>query len=70
MSPSVAAFVLVLLGSYLGTGIVFAIAFQARGLARIDAAAAQGSRGFRIAITPGVVALWPVLLQRWRRAAS
>lgn len=69
MSPSIAAFVLGLLGSYLGIGVAFAIAFQARGLARIDAAAAIGSRGFRVAITPGVIALWPMLLRRWRHAS-
>jgi len=67
MSPSIAALVLAVLGVYLAFGVVFAIAFQTRGLAAIDNAAARGSRGFRIVITPGVIALWPILLRRWLR---
>jgi hypothetical protein len=69
MPRSIAVFSLAVLGGYAAIGVGFAIAFQLRGLARIDAAAARGSRGFRIAITPGVVALWPVLSRRWLRAA-
>ncbi len=65
MSRLVAEIALALLGLHLGIGVLFAIVFQARGLAGIDAAAAHGTRGFRIAITPGVVALWPILLRRW-----
>lgn len=65
MSPLFAEIALALLGLHLGIGVVFAIAFQACGIGAIDAAAAHGSRGFRIAITPGVVALWPLLLRRW-----
>lgn len=68
MSTSIAVSLLAVLGGYLALGLAFAIAFQLRGLARVDAAAARGSRGFRIVITPGVVALWPVLSRRWIRA--
>jgi hypothetical protein len=68
MPTSIAVFSLALLGCYASIGVAFAIAFQLRGLARIDAAAARSSRGFRIAITPGVVALWPMLSLRWLRA--
>lgn len=65
MPQPLAEIALALLELHLGIGVLFAIAFQLRGLALIDAAAAHGSRGFRIAITPGVVALWPILLRRW-----
>ena len=53
------------LGIYAGLGLVFAIAFVIRGAARIDPQADGGSWGFRLAILPGVVALWPVLARRW-----
>jgi hypothetical protein len=46
--------------------VVFATAFQWRGVARVDGDAAAGSVPFRIVILPGVIALWPVLAWRWR----
>jgi hypothetical protein len=58
------------LALYLGLGALFAIAFHWRGAARIDALAGQGSLGFRILVTPGVIALWPLLALRWRRATG
>ena len=36
-----------------------------RGVERIDPAAKGASRGFRLIIVPGAVALWPLLLRRW-----
>lgn len=68
MPESIAVFSLTLLGGYAAAGVAFAIAFQLCGLAHIDAAAARGSLGFRLVITPGIVALWPVLSLRWLRA--
>jgi hypothetical protein len=47
---------------YLVAGLIFAIAFQLRGLSRI---ASDGSWGFRLCITPGVIGLWPLLLWKW-----
>ena len=55
---------------YAAMGCVFAIAFVARGVSRIDGQAAGASLGFRLIILPGVTALWPVLLDRWIRARS
>ncbi len=52
---------------YLAVGLVFALAFVTRGVGRIDPVAAGGTWGFRIAILPGCVALWPLLARRWRR---
>jgi hypothetical protein len=52
---------------YTGLGLLFAVAFVARGAARIDPQAEGGSWGFRLAILPGVVALWPLLARRWAR---
>lgn len=61
---------LVLVAAYLAAGVAFAAAFHAGGLARIDAGAARGSRGFRVVVTPGVILLWPVLVGRWRRGTG
>lgn len=50
---------------YLAIGLLFAIGFHLRGLSRIDPA--DGTWGFRICITPGVVGLWPALAWKWWR---
>lgn len=61
--------ILIALGVHLALGLVFAIWFLARGLARLDPTAAHAPVWFRLIIAPGVVALWPVLLIRFRRPA-
>ena len=53
---------------YAAIGLIFAIAFAARGVDRIDPAAHGSTRGFRLVIIPGVAALWPLLLKRWIQA--
>lgn len=55
---------------YLGCGAIFAIAFVWRGAAAIDAKAATGSLGFRLLLVPGAIALWPLLLAKWRRGSA
>ena len=55
---------------YAALGALFAIAFVARGVSRMDGQAAGAGLGFRLIILPGVAALWPVLLHRWIRARS
>ncbi len=62
---NVAADIVVALGAYAALGVVFALAFVTRGAQRIDPAAHTGTPGFRAAIFPGAVALWPLLLRRW-----
>jgi hypothetical protein len=61
---------LALAALYLAAGALFAAMFHAGGSARIDADAANGTWGFRVLVTPGVVLLWPVLLPRWRQGAG
>ena len=53
---------------YAAIGALFAIAFVARGISRVDKQAAGASLSFRLIILPGVTALWPVMLHRWIRA--
>ena len=52
-------------GLYLLAGLVFGVPFVIKGAGRIDPAATEGTRGFRILILPGVIALWPLLVRRW-----
>jgi hypothetical protein len=59
---------LALAGTYLGLGLIFALAFVTRGVGRVDAAAAAGSLGFRLLLVPGSATLWPLLALRWHRA--
>ena len=54
-----------LLALYAGAGLVFAVPFLSRGVARIDSQARGTGLGFRLIVAPGVVAFWPLLLRRW-----
>jgi hypothetical protein len=51
---------------YVLGGVLFAALFHARGIARVDHAAQGASKGFRVLVTPGIVALWPLVWKRWR----
>lgn len=53
---------------YTALGFVFAVPFALFWAGRIDSAAKSGSWGFRLAILPGTVALWPVMALRALRA--
>lgn len=62
--------ILLVVGLYLGAGVLFALAFVVRGVARVDPAAAGSSWGFRVMIIPGVATLWPLMALRWRRVSG
>jgi len=66
---SIAQLVVDALGLYLALGLLFAVPFVARGVGKVDPDAAEGSWGFRVMVFPGVVALWPLMLRRWRAGA-
>ncbi len=57
-------------GAYLAVGALFAPLFVTRLVGRIDPDAAHGSWGFRLAILPGVVALWPWMVARLIRGGE
>ncbi len=59
---------LFVLAAHLAAGGLFALAFHLRGLRALDAAAHGTGIAFRLLITPGVIALWPLVAARWRRA--
>lgn len=69
-SVLVATWLVRVVGLYLLAGLVFGVPFVIKGAGRIDPAAAEGTRGFRILILPGVIALWPVLARRWLRGTG
>ncbi len=50
-------------------GLLFAVAFVAFGVTRVDGAARGTGPGFRLLILPGVAPLWPLLLRRWLQGA-
>ena len=65
MSETIAGWLVAAVAAYAALGLLFGVAFVVRGAARIDPQAEGGSWGFRLAILPGVVALWPLLARRW-----
>lgn len=68
MTRAIAEILLVAIGVYLAAGILFAGPFVIKGAGRLDQKAREGSWGFRLAIVPGAIALWPVLASRWWRS--
>ena len=65
MTHPVANLLAGLIGTYLAIGVVFAVAFVARGVDRIDPMARGAGWWFRALILPGSVLCWPLLLVRW-----
>ena len=66
----VAGVLIILTLAYVLTGVVVAVAVHARGLGDIDPVARGAGWGFRMVITPGLVALWPWVVGTWRRRAG
>lgn len=62
---AVANLLITLVGAYVAMGVMFAIAFVARGITRVDPGAKGSTTGFKVIVFPGTVALWPLLLARW-----
>lgn len=53
------------LGIYFAVGLAVALPFVFRAAARLDPMAEKGTVGFRLAILPAALALWPLVLSRW-----
>ncbi len=70
MSERVAELLVAVVGAYVAAGAVFAVAFVAWGVSRVDPVARHATIGFRLIILPGATALWPLLALRWMRARS
>lgn len=52
------------IGVYVALGLVAAFYIHLRLLHRLDASADGASWGFRFLVTPGIIALWPILLRK------
>jgi|CXWL01.1.fsa_nt_gi hypothetical protein len=65
MSLPLAQLLLALVAGYAGLGVLFGVAFVARGVERLDPAARGAGWGFRLLILPASAMLWPLLLTRW-----
>ena len=70
MLQSIVEIKLMVAGVYLGIGAAFALVFQVFGLAKVDPAAKGAGLPFRLLITPGLVALWPVIAMKWKKASN
>ena len=68
MLTTIVSFLLIAITAYLLAGVVFTIAFQVKGLSRIDEGVHGSSWGFRIIIIPGCIVFWVVLLKKWMNA--
>lgn len=67
MSETLAHLLVGLVYAHAAVGVLLLPWWHLRGLRRLDASAAAGRWGFRLLVTPGLVALWPVLLPAaWR----
>jgi hypothetical protein len=55
-------------GAYALAGVMLLIPFHRFALPRLDESANGASRGFRVLVSPGLVALWPVILRKWLAA--
>ena len=65
---TVVSIIFIILAVYLAFGLLFALIFIFKGIEKIDTSAHGASRGFKIIIIPGIMALWPVLLNKWIKA--
>lgn len=59
--------ILLVIAVYLAAGLVFAVPFVIKGVAKIDEGAVGSKWGFRLIIIPGVIVFWPVLLKKWMK---
>jgi hypothetical protein len=50
---------------YLIAGVLFGSFLLIKGIQKIDVTATGTGWGFRLIILPGIIILWPVLLNKW-----
>ncbi|MEW5975987.1 MAG: hypothetical protein AB1898_09310 [Acidobacteriota bacterium] len=67
MPVELAEWVVSAAAGYALLGGLFALPFLTVGVGRVDPRARNAGWSFRLMILAGVVALWPVLLLRWRQ---
>lgn len=67
MVELIISMVLILTGIYLLIGLFFCFVFFRKGVQSIDEGVKGAPIFMKILIFPGTVALWPVLLAKWRK---
>jgi hypothetical protein len=55
---------------YLIAGLLFAVAFALSGYKQLDPGGATASRRLRLLWMPAAVALWPLLLIKWKNSTA
>jgi hypothetical protein len=70
MIESAFSILLQIAATYAVAGIVTAVWFFVRRIKRLNPSAAGGSLGFRVLVTPGIIALWPLILMKAVRPGS
>lgn len=53
--------------AYMAAGLVLLVPMHRRLLPRLDESADGATWGFHVLVSPGLVALWPVMLWKWMR---
>lgn len=70
MTETIVSVVLMAAGLYLLIGLVFYIPFIRKGVHTFDEGVASAPFFMKVLIFPGTVALWPLLLRKWRKAVK
>ena len=65
MSVGMAQVIVGVFEAYALLGVVFAVLFLPRAIARVDPRTASAPKTLRLLILPGVVAFWPMFARRW-----
>jgi hypothetical protein len=69
VSLEIAQIVVAACEAYALAGLVFALIFLPRGVARLDSRVAGAPKTLRLLILPGIAALWPLFAWRWMTGA-
>ena len=69
MLETISTLLVTLVEVYALVGVLVLLPFMLRGAGTVEPAARRATLGFRILMVPGIIALWPMMLLRWRQAS-
>ena len=70
MTETLVSILLMAAGLYLLIGFIFYFPFIRKGVHTFDDGVASAPFFMKVLIFPGVMALWPLLLGKWRKAVK
>ncbi len=70
MIETIVSILLITAGVYLLIGIIFYFPFIRKGVHTFDDGVKAAPLFMKILIFPGTVALWPILLKKWRKGGE